>query len=294
MIKKFLTSVIVFLLVPVITTFAQDINVSADESAGCESLTVTFTATSASILDGTFLWIFENGAVSVSDDEVITHTYSSPIRDRVVTIYTPLNATEPSDSAETEIIVYPIPDANFYQQTDDLLSYSMTLTNDVQFEESITNRNWTVTTDTFGTEVSYTDRIVNPTYAGSGSYPATLIVSLDGLPQCADTVTHDVFVADTLLIPNVFTPNDDRINDVFYIRSDGITNLNFVVYTRYGFQVFKFSSPNIQWDGRSSAGIKLKTGVYYYVLSSDDGNPTYNRAGYIHLFSDDAPSGSNP
>ncbi len=103
------------------------------------------------------------------------------------------------------------------------------------------------------------------------------------------TITENAFISiktcsDTLDLPNVFSPNDDNINDRFAVETNGISSYSFVVYTRSGSLVYKTESPTIEWDGRSLSGQKMKNGIYYYTIRQLDGKPLNEFKGIVYLF----------
>ncbi|AQG80113.1 hypothetical protein AWR27_12720 [Spirosoma montaniterrae] len=67
-------------------------------------------------------------------------------------------------------------------------------------------------------------------------------------------------------LPNVFTPNGDGKNDVFSaLRCAAfVEEVRLVVYNRWGAKVYEGTSRELSWDGRSSEGRELPTGLYYY------------------------------
>ncbi|MEW6468420.1 MAG: gliding motility-associated C-terminal domain-containing protein [Bacteroidota bacterium] len=73
--------------------------------------------------------------------------------------------------------------------------------------------------------------------------------------------------ADSLSIPNVFTPNYDGVNDAFAIVGDTVTMVDCKIYNRYGTLVYEFAGVNDRWDGFTTAGELCKTGVYYYIAT---------------------------
>ncbi len=90
-------------------------------------------------------------------------------------------------------------------------------------------------------------------------------------------------IRDVVIVPNVFTPNGDGVNDLFIVKANGITPLEIWIYSRTGTQVFNEKAPIIVWDGRNSSGSELSQGIYYYVLKSDDSSVSQN--GFFHLYS---------
>ncbi|WP_234733825.1 T9SS type B sorting domain-containing protein [Tellurirhabdus bombi] len=67
-------------------------------------------------------------------------------------------------------------------------------------------------------------------------------------------------------LPNVFTPNGDGKNDVFQALAcpRQVEEVVFVVYNRYGSKVYESRGGEVSWDGRSSGGQALSSGLYYY------------------------------
>lgn len=76
------------------------------------------------------------------------------------------------------------------------------------------------------------------------------------------TVTVDVNCGD-FFIPNVFSPNDDGLNDVINVHGRCISTFNLQIFDRWGAKVFETSSLTDSWDG-TYRGQKLNTGVFVY------------------------------
>ncbi len=64
-------------------------------------------------------------------------------------------------------------------------------------------------------------------------------------------------------VPDIFSPNGDGQNDLLYVRGNGITELEFVVYNRTGQKVFETESQDEGWDG-TFRGEELNPGVFVY------------------------------
>lgn len=67
-------------------------------------------------------------------------------------------------------------------------------------------------------------------------------------------------------IPNVFTPNNDMINDEFTLLGTFILSYQINIYDRWGVQVFESHSIANSWDGRIN-GRPAPEGTYMYKVS---------------------------
>lgn len=91
-------------------------------------------------------------------------------------------------------------------------------------------------------------------------------------------------------LPNVFSPNNDNINDFFepLIPYCFIESIELKVFNRWGQLVFKTNDISIKWDGNH---YKFKNscsdGVYYYICNINEehvsGLSTKRVKGFIHL-----------
>lgn len=135
---------------------------------------------------------------------------------------------------------------------------------------------------------------VNPTYTMSdtGNYyvEVTLnggckvkssIISVDSL--VSDTVIKPV-LPDTLVMPNIFTPNNDGLNDVLIITAKNITTFNCKIYNRWGILVNELTNINDVWDGNTTGGQQCTAGVYYWIAEYKDTLSTNTTLkGYLQL-----------
>jgi len=87
---------------------------------------------------------------------------------------------------------------------------------------------------------------------------------------CKYSDTLNVVVAACLFkAPNVFTPNGDGINDMYYFRFDHYEDLEFIIYDRWGVLVYKNSNNENSWDGYNMFTKKPVTdGTYYYIATA--------------------------
>jgi gliding motility-associated-like protein len=92
------------------------------------------------------------------------------------------------------------------------------------------------------------------------------IVVASNSPYCKvqDTVTVIVDVnCGDFFIPNVFSPNDDGLNDVINVHGRCISTFNLQIFSRWGEKVFETSTIENSWDG-TFRGKKMDTGVFVY------------------------------
>ncbi len=101
----------------------------------------------------------------------------------------------------------------------------------------------------------------------------------------AKTVTLQVEdrIDKKLYIPNAFSPNGDGKNEVWRVR--GTVDIQQIfVYDRWGNKLFEAEGNNRGWDGTSSNGKKVETGVYvYYIEIKGEDGKTIKKKGTVHL-----------
>jgi len=85
-----------------------------------------------------------------------------------------------------------------------------------------------------------------------------------------------------LLIPNVFTPNNDGANDIIDISKFSHLNPSLQIINRWGNVIINLDSTNLTWDGTSMNG-HCNEGVYYYLLNYFIENREYKQTGFIQL-----------
>ena len=89
-------------------------------------------------------------------------------------------------------------------------------------------------------------------------------------------------VGDELVIPNVFTPNGDGVNDIYFVSSKGLTEFNITIVNRWGNVVFESKDAMSGWDGTSN-GVKCTDGTYFYILNAKSQSKEYKKHGHITL-----------
>ena len=117
--------------------------------------------------------------------------------------------------------------------------------------------------DTVGFEFLWQDGSTNSTLAVTdfGTY---WVHTENGCTSLADTLSILRVNIEDVMIPNVFTPNGDHLNENFSIDERMIGSA-LKVFDRWGAKVYENSNYQNEWDGDN-----LPSGVYYYVLIGGD------------------------
>ncbi|WKZ65505.1 MAG: gliding motility-associated C-terminal domain-containing protein [Flavobacteriales bacterium] len=95
-------------------------------------------------------------------------------------------------------------------------------------------------------------------------------------------------------LPNIFTPNGDRVNDLFVpFPYRGVKAIDLRVFNRWGQVVFTTTDPDVRWNGTlNNEGETCPDGVYYYTCTVTyarlAGDEPAQLNGYVHI------SGSGP
>ena len=117
----------------------------------------------------------------------------------------------------------------------------------------------------------------------------TILVTITTDEGCQDQFEQRIEVSDVLRIPNVFTPNNDNINEVLGFKDVIFLKYNLIVYNRWGNVIIhkKDATDKVLWDGKTQGGESCTQGVYLYTLKAqfEDGTP-FETKGFITLVLD--------
>lgn len=94
-----------------------------------------------------------------------------------------------------------------------------------------------------------------------------------------DSVASDstVVLTSTLIMPNAFSPNNDKINDVYMVKSyQNIVEFHAYIFNRWGQKLYEWTDLEGGWDG-TYRGNDVKQGTYFVLVKAKgaDGQ-TYN------------------
>jgi len=206
-------------------------------------------------------WYLNGAAIVGATDQTIAAVQSGIYRVEI------LGNTETSNSIEIELLPQQIIDFtidNQYVTVGNSVSLEADVEGIVAFQWEIGNQSSTLENPTFEMNVP-------------GSYNVLLTTS-DGI--CNDTLlkqtyltvqpedeTDTAFVRDIhWFLPNVFSPNNDGCNDVFYLRGDNLSDVSVAVYDKWGALLFATTDQSTGWQGDHS-GQPVVEETYVYLVS---------------------------
>lgn len=102
---------------------------------------------------------------------------------------------------------------------------------------------------------------------------------LDNFIIDKDTLTQCIEIS-VLTMPNVFTPNNDGVNDIFQpIEFENIFDAQLIIVNRWGNSVFETTNLMDGWNGDTQSA-----GVYFWCINYQDahGAPMIGQ-GFVHL-----------
>jgi gliding motility-associated-like protein len=117
---------------------------------------------------------------------------------------------------------------------------------------------------------------------------------------CADTAAYTVIVFDSLVVglPNVFTPNNDGVNDFFNVKLNLPVSYKLSILNRWGNVVFENEGQLVEgthklWNGTAKNGDLVTDGTYFYTISFALDNETVDceitdcevrKKGFVQVF----------
>jgi gliding motility-associated-like protein len=122
------------------------------------------------------------------------------------------------------------------------------------------------------------------TYTSLGSYIVSLTVTDD--QGCVDVATDTITVEGEsfLIVPNVFTPNGDNVNDVFVMNALYISSFKGAIFNRWGRLMYEWDDVTGGWNGLAPNGAQASEGTYYYVVSGEgEDGKRYELQGHFML-----------
>jgi len=226
---------------------------------GCAPYAAEFTNTS--LAGQTFQWDFGDGGTSTDINP--THLYSSAGTYTITLIANDPGTCNLTDTTRQTITVANNPTANFsFAPATPAENTPTTFIN--QSSADAVNFIWNFGDGDTTQTASRLD--IKHQYNATGTYNVCLIAI--NAAGCPDTTCQPVsaLVTDAVDVPNAFTPLSNDINNKVFVKGFGITNLQFIIWNRWGQKVFETNDVNIGWDGKFK-GVVQPMDAYAYTLS---------------------------
>ena len=121
-------------------------------------------------------------------------------------------------------------------------------------------------------------------YSKQGIYTITLIANNIELDASCESIFSKVVEVQGYDVINLFSPNDDQINDLFHFQDQLLDELYVEIYNRWGKRVYHWQGPQGFWDGKGYNSELLPEGVYFFVMEAvgKDGSE-YTEKGSVTL-----------
>ena len=252
-----------------------------DQTEACETLTVNVENISVPNPD-TLIWNFGDGTIDTilnpAYEQNFTHTYTNSGNFSLsLTAILGVN----SDIKSVPVQVFPIPNADF--------TYSFYGYPGIKDTFYFSNKRYLFIASNYPNDTTHSwfiNGAIQYSNIDSMAYNFTTIspyiikhkVNING---CVDSTSQTIDIKKKdIKIPNVFSPNNDGVNDLFYIQTDGETNYKLTIHDRNGSRVFVLEGKTISWDGRAYWGEQLNPGNYFYSLKPESGDA---QTGIIYL-----------
>lgn len=231
----------------------------ATPSIGCGPLDVSFT--NRSTLGDSLIWDFGDGDTSTALNP--KHTYEKPGSYTVRLTVIDSNSCNISDVHERIILVFEGGESKInaeYDPCTDLLTLENNSIN-------ASNYLWD-----FGDGNTSIEELPSHTYKDSGTYTIKLTINKGSYCESVDSITLAINnqANPEIVLYNVFTPNDDGINDCFRMdgKNLGCASYELKIFNRWGEKVFETDDANECWNGRVFNTYQiLPEGTYFYILN---------------------------
>ncbi len=243
----------------------------------CINKQLTFIDESSVVADS-WLWDFGNGDTSTTPDSV---AYQYPNAGNYTASLTITINGSPVPAHTMQVVIYENPVCSFTTDTIRYSSFTRIFEDNSASDNELNSFIWRFGD---GNSVSSENNIAEYKYNSEGAYTVWHAVIDDH--GCVDSISQVVTISDIYIVPNVFTPNGDGVNDTFTPTVNGVEVFSIEIFSRWGNLVFKREGSNqIIWDGSMPDGSKVKPGTYFYIITAQDSQKSYDpETGFVTIF----------
>lgn len=267
-----------------------------EQFGGCTSspVQITVTVNNLPVVDaGNDQTYCEGSDIILSGSGAVSYSWDNGVQDGQAFVQPPGSVTYTvtgtdangcSNTDQVTIVVDANPEASFTASPSEGIA-PLVVTFD-NTSSGATDYNWDFGN---GETSNSSDASLTSEYTDAGTYTVTLIVT--NANGCSDVYNSSIEVALfaplSYVIPNVFTPNGDGINDTYHFNLQNAASFDATIMNRWGNTVGRITDVNPQdgWTGKDqSSGQLCAEGVYFcqYVIIDMDGQEIKGNT-YLHL-----------
>jgi gliding motility-associated-like protein len=234
-----------------------DVQFAADTTRGCFPAPINFEILVDPALFSFSQWNFGDGSFGIVPAPA--HLFENPgFYDIELTLTSPIGCVY-SNEYNNYITVYDNPTAGFTATPQPTTMPDTEISFFDYSLGSVIDWYWVFDTLNYQGTSTLQDPVFKFPISQGGYYPVTLVVT--DANGCKDQVTRWVEINDILniFVPNAFTPNNDGVNDIFFVTGTDIDPDRFEirVFDRWGAKVYESTDPTEIWDG------SVNNGAYY-------------------------------
>lgn len=170
-----------------------------------------------------------------------------------------------------------IPEISLYSENEGLVTFTNYADSSQFFDHTVCSWYWD-----FG-DSSVDSAVWSPTHTYSTWGDYNVLLSIVSNYGCKSTILHTVVIEEDLEFPNIITPNNDGVNDVFAIKNlninynpedpDQYRSNNLQIFDRWGKKVYEednydtySKNEEIFVGEKAFSGEKLQDGEYYFAF----------------------------
>ncbi len=246
------------------------IDFDSDIHDGCQPLAVWFNSDAGSNQQS-YLWNFgDNSYINYSSAANPIHIFEQSGSFDVSLTVTSANGCKKTITKDNFITVYPKPKAKFYFEPNIITTVKPEV-NFINTSENYVTSLWYF--DDGDTSIANNPQHTYPNFMAKDYLVTLIAISNFG---CRDTARSllPVKPVPTIYAPTAISPDNDGLNDVFFVTGSNIDANKFklIIYDRWGEEIWETDKFDIEtgrsetWDGKAKNNKKVQIGVYKWIV----------------------------